>query len=212
MLCANSLAFRRGDEWLFQNLSFQIEPGQMIWLRGQNGRGKTSLLRLVVNLAQADEGALTWNGQAIDRCQAYREQLVYLGHANALKDDLTATESLRFLALLHHKDAQKATLDAALKRLCIFHRRNRAVRTLSQGQRKRVALARLALEKTPCLWVLDEPFDALDSDGIAIVYELLREHLARAGSVLLTSHLPIAMRDVAWRELDLDTAQLPWPR
>jgi heme exporter protein A len=211
MLCANQIAFRRGDEWLFKNLTFQIEAGQMVWLRGQNGRGKTSLLRLVVNLAQPDAGTLTWNAEALDQSEAFRHDLVYLGHANGLKDDLTAAESLEFLARLHQRDAQKTGIDAALKRLCIDHRRNRPIRTLSQGQRKRVALARLALEKTAGLWVLDEPFDALDANGIEIVYELLQEHLARQGSVLLTSHLPIQIRDVRFDEIDLDAAHLPLP-
>lgn len=212
MLCANQITFRRGDEWLFKNLTFQIEAGQMVWLRGQNGRGKTSLLRLVVNLAQADTGTLIWNAVALDQSDAFRHDLVYLGHANGLKDDLTAAESLQFLARLHRRDAHQAAIDAALKRLCIEHRRNRPIRTLSQGQRKRVALARLALEKTAGLWVLDEPFDALDADGIEIVYGLLHEHLARQGSVLLTSHLPIQARGVHLGEIDLDAAHLPLPR
>ena len=206
MLSAQQLALRRGDEWLFKNLSFTVGPGQLLWLRGQNGRGKTSLLRLVVGLAQADDGQITWAGEPLRKSDDFHDQLVYLGHASGLKEDLTAHESLQFLACLHQRDSGAQRLDAALRRLAIHHRRNRQVRTLSQGQRKRVTLARLALEDKPSLWVLDEPFDALDSDGINIVNRLIEEHLARQGSVLLTSHLTLTLKGAGIQELDLDRA------
>jgi heme exporter protein A len=206
MLSAQQLALRRGDEWLFKNLSFTVGPGQLLWLRGQNGRGKTSLLRLVVGLAQADDGQITWAGEPLRKSHDFHNQLVYLGHASGLKEDLTAHESLQFLACLHQRDSGAQRLDAVLRRLAIHHRRNRQVRTLSQGQRKRVTLARLALEDKPSLWVLDEPFDALDSDGIDIVNRLIEEHLERQGSVLLTSHLTLSLKGAGIQELDLDKA------
>ena len=206
MLSAQQLALRRGDEWLFKNLSFTVGPGQLLWLRGQNGRGKTSLLRLVVGLAQADDGQITWAGEPLRKSHDFHNQLVYLGHASGLKEDLTAHESLQFLACLHQRDSGAQRLDAVLRRLAIHHRRNRQVRTLSQGQRKRVTLARLALEDKPSLWVLDEPFDALDSDGIDIVNRLIEEHLERQGSVLLTSHLTLSLKGAGIQELDLDRA------
>jgi len=105
-----------------------------------------------------------------------------------LKDDLTIMQSLRFLARMHGRESHDEALHAALQRVGLDSRRDAIVRTLSQGQRRRAALARLALERSPTLWVLDEPYDALDVDGIARVDTLLREHLARGGSVLLTSH------------------------
>lgn len=191
MLTAQGLAYRRGDDWLFKNLSFSIYAGQMIWLRGQNGRGKTSLLRLVVGLAQPDEGQLTWDGLPGGDEAEFISSPVYIGHHTGLKDDLTACESLQFLAQLHGRPCALGSVNAALRRLGVHHRRNQSVRSLSQGQRKRVTLARLALEITPSVWVLDEPYDALDADGIAAVDSLMHEHTARGGSILLTSHIPL---------------------
>lgn len=205
MLTARQLAFQRADEWLFRDLSFEVRAGQLLWLRGQNGRGKTSLLRLIAGLAQADQGELSWGGMPRHAPPPSGPNLVYIGHTNGLKDDLTVSESLQFLARLHQRDRTPQAVAAALRRLAIHHRRNRPVRTLSQGQRRRVALARLALEQTASLWVLDEPFDTLDPEGIAIVNSLLVEHLARQGSVILTSHLPLCLPGVPVTELDLDT-------
>jgi heme exporter protein A len=129
---------------------------------------------------------------------------VYLGHSNGLKDDLTAIESLQFLARLHGRESSVQAIEAALRCMGIFHRRHLPVRTLSQGQRKRVALARLALETHPTLWVLDEPFDALDDVGIAAVQSLIKEHLQRNGAVLLTSHIPVVLDGVNTEVLMLE--------
>ena len=190
---ARDLACRRGDEWLFNDLSFDVFSGQIIWLKGKNGRGKTSLLRLIVGLAEPDHGVITWGGDSSRSEFNFRENLVYIGHANGLKDDLTVTESLQFLARLHDRDSSPLAVSTALMSLNMKHRAHALVRTLSQGQRRRVALARLALETKPALWVLDEPFDALDVEGISVVNSLLLHHTARGGSVLLTSHLSLSL-------------------
>ena len=129
---------------------------------------------------------------------------VYIGHSTALKDDLSAHEALQFLACLHGRDSRAERIAAALQRLQVQQRGQRSVRTLSQGQRRRVVLARLALEDSPGLWVLDGPFDALDSAGIAVVLQLIREHLQRQGAVVLTSHLPFELPGLPVRTLDLD--------
>lgn len=187
---ASGLACRRGNEWLFRNLDFNLQSAQLLWLRGPNGSGKTSLLRIIAGLLHADAGQLSdGHGES----GAFRQRLVYIGHTNGLKDDLTALESLDFLARLHGRGHAAQALLSALQRLAIHHRRHAAIRTLSQGQRRRVALSRLALEREPALWVLDEPFDALDTDGIDAVNGLLDEHLARGGSVVLTSHVPLSL-------------------
>lgn len=180
-----------------------MKPGELVWLRGQNGSGKTTLLRLVTGLTSPEVGEITWNGVTLRKSEVFHDDLVYLGHHNGLKDDLTALESLRFLCQLHGRDATPAQTDAALKRMEIFHRRNLPARVLSQGQRKRVALARLALEARPGLWVLDEPFDALDDSGVATVNGLLQEHLQRGGSALLTSHISLTIDAGPVRELTL---------
>jgi heme exporter protein A len=198
---------RRGSERLFSELSFTIQNGQMLWLRGPNGSGKTSLLRTVAGLARPDAGEILWPGFAAnddDEDSPRKPRLVYLGHSNGLKDDLTAMESLQFLASLHGRDSSARAADSALGRMGIRHRRHLAVRTLSQGQRKRVALARLVLETEPTLWVLDEPFDALDDAGIATVHALMAEHRARGGAVLLTSHIPVVLPGDSADVLSLD--------
>ncbi len=181
-IVVRELQCRRGERVLFAPTSFVVAAGAIVWLRGANGQGKTTLLRTLAGLSAPDAGA-------IER-SATRPPL-YLAHANALKDDLTVAESLRFLLQLGGAVVDAATIDGALERLGVASRRNAFVRTLSQGQRRRVALARLAAEREPLPWLLDEPFDALDTSGVAIVAELVAEHARRGGSVVLTSHLPV---------------------
>jgi len=198
------LSCRRGERLLFKGVNLEVRPGSVWWLRGRNGRGKTSLLRLACGLAAPESGRVLWGGVAVRRAERYAHQRIYIGHANALKEDLTVTESLRFLAHLHGRAHDAASLEAALARVGMASRRDAPVRTLSQGQRRRAALARLALERSAGLWILDEPYDALDVDGIACVDGLLHEHLARRGSVLLTSHLPPGAGAPKMTEFDLD--------
>jgi heme exporter protein A len=198
------LSCRRGDRLLFKGVDLEVPPGRAVWLRGRNGRGKTSLLRLACGLAVPEAGSVLWGGVAVRRAAGYADRRLYIGHANALKEDLTVRESLRFLAHLHGRAHDDASIDAALVRVGMASRRDAAVRTLSQGQRRRAALARLALERAAGLWILDEPYDALDVDGIACVDGLLHEQLARGGSVLLTSHLPPGPGAPPMSEFDLD--------
>jgi heme exporter protein A len=194
VLAVSGLACRRGDRLLFEALSFELHAGQLIWVRGRNGQGKTSLLRLLAGLATPAAGQITWGGDALRQAgAAFQRRLVYLAHANALKDDLSVFESLQFLARLHGRDASATQMLDALRRLSLHSRRDAPVRTLSQGQRRRVALARLLIEPSPALWVLDEPYDALDAEGSAILDEVLCAHAVRGGSVVLTSHLPLAI-------------------
>lgn len=206
-LCVYEISGGRGTERLFQNLSFSIGPGELVWLRGQNGSGKTTLLRLVTGLGEPETGSITWNGEDVRQSAEYRTALVYLGHHNGLKDDLTALESLQFLCRMHGRTPTPQDLDNALRRVGVFHRRHLPARALSQGQKKRVALARLVLEQNPGLWVLDEPFDALDDSGSALVNSLLQEHALRGGSILLTSHISVKITGLQVRELTLEKPQ-----
>ena len=203
-LAAVDLGCQRGNRILFRGLNLELRHGQATWLRGRNGRGKTSLLRLVAGLSVPASGEVLWNGIPVRRSPSFQRDLLYVGHANALKDDLSATEALQFLARMHDRASDVGTLHAALDRLDMAHRRDAMVRTLSQGQRRRVALARLALERRAALWVLDEPYDALDADGIARINGLLGEHLARGGSALLTSHQHPGAGAPPMSEFDLD--------
>lgn len=197
-LAAVDLACRRGDRILFKGLQFEVKPGQVVWLRGANGRGKTSLLRLLAGLSTPEAGRVDWGGGA--------RQLVYIAHANALKEDLTVRESLRFLARLHGRDDSPAKLDAALALFGMASRRDAPVRTLSQGQHRRVALSRLALDEAPSLWILDEPFDSLDHEGIATLNGLLTRHTANGGSVVLTSHQALTLAEPQPVTVQLDDA------
>jgi heme exporter protein A len=200
---AQDLTVRRGSELLFKALDFDLRSGQLVWLRGSNGSGKTSLLRVIAGLSRPDGGQLTWSGTNLAESADFKSRLVYMGHANALKDDLSAMEALRFLTTLHGRTCSQERMEAALRRMGVHHRRKLAVRMLSQGQRRRVALARLALEQRPGFWVLDEPFDALDDAGIAVVQELFIENVHRGGTVLFTSHIPVRPAGVPLMELTL---------
>jgi heme exporter protein A len=199
-LIARGLSCRRGNEWLFKGLDVECGSGQLLWLRGSNGSGKTSLLRILAGLSQADEGKLSFRTKDLG---VFRRMLVYIGHTNGLKDDLSVLESLGFVAKLQGRPFDPETLSMALRRLAIHHRRHAAVRTLSQGQRRRVALSRLALEREPGLWILDEPFDSLDAQGIDAINGLLKEHLARGGGVVMTSHVPLNLAGADVRQLEL---------
>ncbi len=199
------LACRRGDRLLFKGLDFEVLPGQIVWLRGSNGRGKTSLLRLIAGLAAPADGQVTWGGLPLRKAGAdFCGQMLYLAHANALKDDLTVMESLAFLARLHGQQADDARLAAALKHFGLHSRRNAAVRTLSQGQRRRVALSRLLMSPAKTLWVLDEPYDALDVDGCALLDTVLQQHALAGGRIVLTSHLPLNLSQPAPVQLELE--------
>ena len=203
-LAAVDLACRRGNRRLFSGVNFSVEAGRATWLRGRNGRGKTSLLRMAAGLASPESGRITWGGVPVHQAQGMARRMVYIAHASAMKDDLTVTESLRFLALLHDRDSDVAAVHQALDRVGMASRREALVRTLSQGQRRRAALARLALEREAALWILDEPYDALDTDGMACVNALLHAHLARGGSVLLTSHQSAGSSAPSMVPFDLD--------
>jgi heme exporter protein A len=205
LLSARDLAGQRGERTLFQHLSFDLHAGQVIWLRGRNGRGKSTLLRILAGLSPPHAGTLAFNGTPLRDCGAsWRADLCYIAHANALKDDLTAAEALSFLASLRGAPPGAADILDALTRLGIASRARMPVRTLSQGQRRRVALARLALPNPPRLWLLDEPFDALDDRGVTTLNTLLSEHAARGGATLLTSHQPLSLSKPMPSEIPLD--------
>lgn len=208
VLAAVDLAGERGGRMLFRRLCFELHPGQVVWLRGRNGRGKTSLLRLMAGLATPALGAVHCAGVALPRADpSWRERLLFIAHVNALKEDLTVSESLRFLTQIQGRDSSPGQLADALARLGVAALAARPVRTLSQGQRRRVALARLALPQPPSVWLLDEPFDALDDDGVQRLNGLLAAHAAAGGSTLLSSHQSVRLVDPTPIELDLD-AQL----
>ncbi len=210
LLSVRALAAQRGDRWLFEGLDLTIGPSEVVWLRGRNGRGKTTLLRILAGLSTPAAGEVRVAGisMAADAARC-RPSLCYVAHANGLKDDLTATQALAFLAGLGASPPEDAAIVAALTRLGVGSRAQALVRTLSQGQKRRVALARLALPDRPPLWLLDEPFDALDDRGIEVLNGLLSAHAARGGAALLTSHQALSLRSPAPREVWLGPMHAP---
>jgi heme exporter protein A len=185
------VACARGGRAVCRGLSFTLEAGGLVWLRGPNGSGKTTLLRVVAGLAPPAAGCLRWGGEPLPDSAGYRRSRVYLGHANGLRDDQTADEALEFACDLQGLATSVDVRRQALARLDLSGHADAPVRTLSQGQRRRVALARLLLQRVPALWILDEPFEALDAAGVGELNQALTAHRRRGGSVLMTSHLPI---------------------
>lgn len=204
MLAGRGLACRRGRRLLFDGVDIGLAPGSVTWLRGANGSGKTSLMRILAGLSAPDSGEVLWNDTPLRRAGAgARHGIVYVGHRNALKDDLTLLEALSFLGALGRVGAAAERADAALQRAGLAAQRRLPVRLLSQGQRRRGALARLALDELPRTWILDEPYDALDRDSIAALSALIAAHAGRGGAVLLTSHQAPSLP--GQREFDLES-------
>jgi heme exporter protein A len=204
MLEISGLACVRGERTLFSRLDCSLEPGSLLRVAGPNGSGKTSLLRIICGLAVPAAGEVRWQGEPIRRLrEEYFRQLVYLGHAQAVKDELTARENLLIACALGGLPSDEAALAGALTELGVEACAELPVRFLSQGQRRRVALARLALAAHNVVWILDEPFTALDAAAILVVQRLVGAHVRRGGIVVLTSHQDVSIPGGASRTVEL---------
>jgi heme exporter protein A len=194
MLEAADLACERGGRKLFHRMSFSVANGDTVRITGANGSGKTSLLRILCGLLTPTEGEVRWNGARIQVLKEdYARHLVYLGHAPAVKDELTGAENLRAACVLAGQAVSAAQLRDALAHFGVPG--DKAVRQLSQGQRRRAALARLVVSWAAPVWLLDEPFTALDAGAAQLTRALLGEHAQRGGSVVYTTHQPVDLRD-----------------
>ena len=175
-------------------------------MRGANGSGKTSLLRMLCGLLPPAAGAITWHGKAITASnEEYRAELAYLGHHNALKDELTPLENLRYALRLNGLESEDAQLQSALEWAGLRERRNQACGTLSQGQRRRVSLARIKLSASRTLWILDEPFTALDVAAVERTRDLVAAHLAGGGMAALTTHQEVPIPSPGIKRVELST-------
>lgn len=185
----------RGGRRLFKALALRVPPGRLLWVQGANGAGKTSLLRMICGLLMPTQGQVLWQGQPVAALrEEFGRQLVYLGHAAALKGELSAAENLHAAAVLGGVAFDASDITDALGRAGLRGREHLPARVLSQGQRRRAALARLELSAGLPLWVLDEPFTALDTAATAWLVALACDHVERGGIVVLTSHHSVTPR------------------
>ena len=206
-LQAFELVCTRGDRQLFNDVNFEIHPGEALRVAGTNGSGKTSLLRMLCGLASPAAGEVRWSGRNILSVrEEFASQLLYLGHANGVKDDLTAWENVMVAATLSGNRVTRANAYQALDQLGLGRAADLPTRALSQGQRKRVALARLPLGMEAPLWILDEPFTALDQKAVTELCGTLNHHLAHGGMVIYTTHQEIELSARRAQLLDLNQA------
>lgn len=202
-LDVKDLACERGDHRLFSGLNFSLASGELMQVQGENGSGKTTLLRTLCGFVQPVQGKVLWNGQNINEWDdSFHSEMCYLGHLNAIKDELNALENLQMSAgLAGYSVSEKQAVDV-LRRMGLRRREHLPVKVLSQGQRRRVALARLLIGDA-ALWILDEPLTALDVGAVSLMQELIGEHLSKGGMAIFTTHQPLQVAGVTIRALKL---------
>jgi heme exporter protein A len=206
VLEALELTCVRGERTLFEHVSFGLEQGALLRVTGSNGSGKTSLLRILCGLTLPAEGEVRWQGESIRRLrEEYWKDLAYVGHLNALKDDLTASENVEIGSALNGRDVSRKAALLALDAFGVGRCAHLPARVLSQGQRRRVTLARLMGSRSARLWILDEPLTALDARAVAFVETLIAEQLSAGGSVVLTTHQEATIRAAREQRLELDS-------
>jgi heme exporter protein A len=193
MLETQKLAARRGFSKLFTGLSFRVDAGEALVVTGANGTGKTTLLRMLAGLSTPESGEIRWHGRKVGPLDAsLRAATAFAGHLPSLKDELTAEENLASLVALEGTIPEHGAIADALDKVALTRQRALPARVLSQGQRRRIGLARLSLVFRP-LWLLDEPLAALDAAGADLLARLLTGHLAKGGLAVAATHAPLGL-------------------
>ena len=208
MLEAVNLGCIRGDRRLFKGLNFSANPGELVELRGANGSGKTSLLRILSGLAAPAEGEVRWQGNNIGSLgEEYSEAIAYLAHQNGVKDELTATENLRIANGVAGNALSKSEAQAVLERVGLGHQQNLPVRLLSAGQRRRVALARFLTSKGK-LWLLDEVLTSLDDTAVRLSLQFIDDHLSNGGIAIIATHQELDLSADSVQRIDLSSGSV----
>jgi len=192
-LTIDNLAFERNNQFLFREINFALQAGDLLQVRGANGSGKSTLLRMLAGFIEPQGGTILWQDKSI--CQhrdAYQQQLHYLGHHNGIKHSLTVYENLQLHAALMTNKPEPNHLKTAIKQVDLTHVSHTQAIHLSAGQLRRLGLARLLLHPIP-LWILDEPTTALDADGQALLGHLLKQHLTNGGMAIIATHQTLAI-------------------
>ena len=203
MLEARKLSLWRGERCLFDDLSFGVGPGQALLVRGANGTGKTTLLRVLCGLTRPEQGQVCWEGNNIEKIREnYGTRLAYWGHLGGLKDDLTVIQNLQFICRLNGLD--ELLLSPLIASLSLRRCADLPVRHLSAGQKRRAGLAAL-LMSTATLWIMDEPFTNLDDNGRELLLQKLQEHLDRQGMVVVAAHHELALPESVLKRIILGT-------
>jgi heme exporter protein A len=204
VLSADKLVGVRGDRLLFEKLNFKLSNGTVLYLQGANGSGKTTLLRIICGLSKPYEGHVNWCGENIHSlAEEYSKHVLYIGHLPGIKEDLTALENLQFSLALSGTNISEIKANETLKMLGLAKGLNLPTRMLSQGQKRRVALARLWLQDLP-LWILDEPFTALDANATQLLKQKIEAFANDGGIVVMTTHQEVALNVPKLEQLRLD--------
>ena len=177
----------RRDNVLFQGVCFNVDDGELLQIDGINGSGKSTMLRIIAGLTEPTEGQVFWNGEAIERCRyRYQQEMTYLGHTNGVKEALTVCENLEVIDALAGND-EKTDFDVVLAQIGLPGMDDALLGKMSAGQKRRVGLTRLIMNRSS-IWLLDEPFTSLDTDGKRIVEQLIVEHCRQGGIVIFATH------------------------
>jgi heme exporter protein A len=191
-LQGENLSCTRDDRELFAKLNFTVDPGQVLLLEGNNGSGKTSLLRIICGFREPDAGAVRWCGDEIPHSQYYSD-MAYVGHMDGIKKELTVLENLKLSLALGQPGL--LMIQQALDKVQLKGYDDTLIQALSAGQKRRLSLARLLITHN-ILWILDEPFTSLDKQGIELIESLMDEHCANGGMIVMTSHHDVNLNGV----------------